>query len=347
MVAIKPNLFSYATSELSQDAVICWLLAWAGGSGNDAESTLNEVGVEFLSALFQKSGRTLPPVIDSVKVERQYSVKVERQVRRIDILCTINEHIVVLIEDKVGTKAYSGQLDGYVEGLAKRGIHRADIIPVYLQTGDQSSYQGVQQSTYSVFLRSDFLQVLESDAGAKARATSDILEDYYSYLRDIEIAVQNYLEKPVTAWGRRAWQGFYQRLQSELGVGEWKYVANPSGGFHCFHWHHRGDSDSKQYLLLEEKKLCFKIEVSDPKNRKSLRSKWHNRVAAAGLANSVDVERPQRFGSGLNMTVGIMRNYWVSDEKGLIDIPKTVAVLLAAQAVLDDSNAEFVRAITN
>ena len=26
---MKPNLFKYATSELSQDAFICWLLEWA------------------------------------------------------------------------------------------------------------------------------------------------------------------------------------------------------------------------------------------------------------------------------------------------------------------------------
>jgi len=26
---IKPNLFKFATSELSQDAFICWLLSWA------------------------------------------------------------------------------------------------------------------------------------------------------------------------------------------------------------------------------------------------------------------------------------------------------------------------------
>jgi hypothetical protein len=26
---MKPNIFKYATSELSQDAFICWLLAWA------------------------------------------------------------------------------------------------------------------------------------------------------------------------------------------------------------------------------------------------------------------------------------------------------------------------------
>ena len=26
----KPNIFNYATEESSQDAVVCWLLAWAG-----------------------------------------------------------------------------------------------------------------------------------------------------------------------------------------------------------------------------------------------------------------------------------------------------------------------------
>nr|WP_260390277.1 hypothetical protein [Ornithobacterium rhinotracheale] len=28
-MAEKPNLFQYATSELSQDAFLCWLIAWA------------------------------------------------------------------------------------------------------------------------------------------------------------------------------------------------------------------------------------------------------------------------------------------------------------------------------
>ena len=27
----KPNIFNYATKELSQDAVICWLIDWAAG----------------------------------------------------------------------------------------------------------------------------------------------------------------------------------------------------------------------------------------------------------------------------------------------------------------------------
>ena len=31
---MTPNLFDFATKELSQDAVICWLIAWA-----DADAT--------------------------------------------------------------------------------------------------------------------------------------------------------------------------------------------------------------------------------------------------------------------------------------------------------------------
>lgn len=331
-MATKPNLFSYATSELSQDAVICWLLAWAVEPNEGSESALHQVGVEVLSALFHKAGRHFPSAIDSIKVERQ--------VDGIDILCTVNGHIAVLIEDKVGTKEHSGQLDRYLKKISEKGRGFTAIIPIYLQTGDQSSYNKVRQSNYHVFLRRDFLKVLESGAGVMARASSDILADYYGYLLGIENAVESYLEKPVEAWGRRAWQGFYQCLQSELGAGEWKYVANPSGGFFCFHWHRRGDARCKQYLQLEENKLCIKIAVSDPEKRKTLRSQWHRRVEAACLYKGVKVERPLRFGNGRTMTVGIIKDYLVLDENGLIDIPKTVSVLLAAQAVLDGANAE-------
>lgn len=326
-VATKPNLFSYATSELSQDAVICWLLVWAGEAREGSQSALHQVGVEFLSALFRKAGRPLPSAIDSINVERQ--------VGGIDILCTVNGYITVLIEDKVGTKEHSGQLDRYLKNLSEVGSDCTDIIPVYLQTGDQSSYNKVRESSYHVFLRHDLLQVFRSDAGVRARESSDILADYYEYLRNIESAVESYLEKPVKAWGRRAWQGFYQRLQSELGAGEWKYVANPSGGFLCFHWNRRGDTHCEQYLQLEENKLCFKIAVGDPEKRKSFRSQWYKRVVAASLDNGVDVERPLRFGNGRTMTIGIIKDYRMRDENGLIDIPRTVSVLLAAQAVLN------------
>lgn len=38
----RPNLFTYATSELSQDAFICWLAAWADPKFKDADPALHQ-----------------------------------------------------------------------------------------------------------------------------------------------------------------------------------------------------------------------------------------------------------------------------------------------------------------
>jgi hypothetical protein len=39
---MEPNLFNYATSELSQDAFICWLIAWADSSQIENDKNLYE-----------------------------------------------------------------------------------------------------------------------------------------------------------------------------------------------------------------------------------------------------------------------------------------------------------------
>ena len=44
----KQNLFGYATSELSQDAFICWLLSYAIEGGASKDAALHGCAVEFL-----------------------------------------------------------------------------------------------------------------------------------------------------------------------------------------------------------------------------------------------------------------------------------------------------------
>ena len=43
-----PNLFRYAKKELSQDAVICWLIDW---SAHDGDSELSRLGRRFVETL--------------------------------------------------------------------------------------------------------------------------------------------------------------------------------------------------------------------------------------------------------------------------------------------------------
>ena len=51
---IRPNLFHYATSELSQDAFICWLAAWADPKFKEVDPRLYEVAQSFVVSMNQK-----------------------------------------------------------------------------------------------------------------------------------------------------------------------------------------------------------------------------------------------------------------------------------------------------
>lgn len=79
---MKPNIFRWASSELSQDAFICWLLSWA----NHKESKeLYETSKLFIQKL------TNGKVNDFDKIE------VRKQIDNIDILCIIDDCKVILI----------------------------------------------------------------------------------------------------------------------------------------------------------------------------------------------------------------------------------------------------------
>ncbi|MCY4226728.1 MAG: hypothetical protein OXF20_03355 [Gammaproteobacteria bacterium] len=101
--APAPNLFAYATSELSQDAFICWLIKW---SENASDPELRGLGHRFVNAMMSKWGG--PEVKEISKAE------VERQNNHIDVLACINDRHVLLIEDKTHTGKKSGnQLNDY------------------------------------------------------------------------------------------------------------------------------------------------------------------------------------------------------------------------------------------
>ena len=99
---MTPNVFSYVTSELSQDAMLCCLLAWADDGHREAGPALHDLGREFVSSLLRRRMDAVPERFETVRVETQYG--------GIDVLCTVNERIALLIEDKVSTVAHSDQL---------------------------------------------------------------------------------------------------------------------------------------------------------------------------------------------------------------------------------------------
>jgi hypothetical protein len=57
---MRPNLFHHATSELSQDAVLCWLLSWTKPEHSADRPDLHQVGTDLLNLIYQRAQVPLP-----------------------------------------------------------------------------------------------------------------------------------------------------------------------------------------------------------------------------------------------------------------------------------------------
>src|SRR5262245_58648749 len=130
-----PNLFDFATSELSQDAFICWLSSWANPELKEQNRALHATATAFLDRLLGVCKLPEPSDYRSVKVERQFN--------HIDVLLLINGEIAIIIEDKVNTKDHADQLRRYKEVAQEFPNHR--IAAVYLKTGDQCDYRSAEE----------------------------------------------------------------------------------------------------------------------------------------------------------------------------------------------------------
>lgn len=328
---MPPNLFNFATRELSQDAVLCWLLDWARPELKSVNEPLHVLGERILSYFLAENTREALGAITSVDIQRQAG-------GFIDVLCLVNGTVAIVIEDKRYSKEHSNQLTRAVEyAINELNLSAQNVVPVYIQTGDQSDYGEVTAAGFRVVGRSDLLGILDDSAGQAAANVSDIVSDFRRHLRMVEDNVASFRHEPLASWTDAAWRGFYMALQQEFEDGNWDYVANPRGGFWGYWWHWQGNDECEQYLQLEQDILCFKIWVEDANRRRELRHFWHERIMECAAEHAIDVRRPGRFGSGSVMTVAVTSNYRVADATGLLDLAATVRVLKDAMAVLEKS----------
>ncbi|MGP5216481.1 PD-(D/E)XK nuclease family protein [Psychrobacter sp. Rd 27.2] len=332
-----PNLFKFATSELSQDAFICWLLSWADQdyqTGSDKHKALNKVATSILALFFDKANKSLPSHIDEIVVKRQ--------VNNIDVLCIINDTYCVLIEDKVGSIQHSNQLVRYKQFMLNghaQTFTEDKIIPIYLQTHDQSNYKAVLKDGFYPVTRRDLLDLFNSEQNATLQE-SDIYSDYYNYLQSIEEAVQSFKSKPVNKWKKRAWIGFFQHLQSYLGEGHWKYVANKSGGFMGFWAFKQVVGDIAVYLLLEQDKVCFKVSVPSSKEYSKIRNELYKLFKTEASKFDLKVIKPKRFGSGKDMTFAVLDTDIFDGEK-LIDIQQVNRLMDEVQKFVNHTVSQY------
>ena len=316
----KPNLFSHATSELSQDAVLCWLFAWAAPELEREDPHLHRLAQRLVQKCHDLHGYG-PVDVRKLEIARQHG--------KIDILVTINDEYHLLIEDKVGSVEHSGQLERYVSAVADG---TTKVVPVYIQTGDQGNYSGVEAAGYGVLRRKDLLNLM--DPAIRDGCSNAILLDFYHHLAETEAKVQAFASKQLCEWDWHAWQGFFMALQCKLGQGDWRYVSNPSGGFPGFWWARQNGPHSEQYLQLEGERLCFKISVPEKSRCSELKWMWHERLMEVGKATGLKLVKPSKLRSGTTMTVLRLEDYRAADKDGVLDMQTTLETLHTAERVL-------------
>lgn len=317
----SPNLFDVATSELSQDAFITWLLLWGDPKYKQINAHLHNCSVGFIQNLLNTT-------------EEISSVEVGRQWNHIDVWAKINDKYFLIIEDKKGTQEHSNQLARYKSSVEKEFTDKAyNIIPVYYKMDEQSNFSAVQRAGYSVFSRKQMLSVL--DAYTEAH---DVLFEYHSHLMRLHTAIEGYRTLPRNEWNWFAWRGFFSQLQKKLGTGEWDYVPNASGGFLGFWWHwldgNIADVTFKLYLLLEYDKLIVKVESYDKGARNQIRSTLRSLLYPLAQEHTIDMRNYGRVGTNMGIS-RLSEDYRIVDGDKRVDMDRTVANLKMIESLVD------------
>lgn len=314
----KPNIFNYATKELSQDAFIFWLLSWADPKYKHLNSDLTIVATQLLEQFFLVSGFNFPKSINNFKLKKQEA--------NIDIVCYLNEYMII-VEDKTNTKVHSNQLIRYKHYAEEKegGKYLNKVIAIFFKTFDQSNYKKEENDGFSIFTRAMFLKVIAKSEFQNIQ--SDIFQNYLSYILSIEEKVQSYKIKKIEGWSGLSWNGFFKELQCYIDGSNWGRVNNVSGGFMGFWWAFKENQFCTQYLQIEQDNLVLKISSNKANNSKKIREICYKHYLVKAKESELSFKKPTRFGKGKTMTI-LTTKYLIRDESSeLINIESTLQEL--------------------
>ena len=253
-----PNIFDYATRELSQDAFICYLLSF---------------GQEQYKKDFPKEYSVAHKFLEKCGISgKEEILSVERQVEHIDVLIVTTSYILI-IEDKTYTNEHDDQIIRYVKNVRsndKKFAADKKIKVCYFKTGDY--VQGYVPSAEQTILtqedccslkRDDMLELLEN-----TYTDNLIFENFYRRLYSVKERINACDDANIMTWNTEKWFDYlYKTLQGhKFNIG---WVHNASGGFYgCwFDWYEVPcGEDYKQIEIsflengkTSQVKLCYKF----------------------------------------------------------------------------------------
>lgn len=283
----QPNIFDYATSELSQDAFLCYLLVFGKEEYKKDFSEEYTIAHKFL----EKCG------ID----KKEKILSIQHQVKHIDVLIVTTNHILI-IEDKIYTKEHDDQIVRYVKSIRANDKYFASdkkIKVCFFKTGDYvggyipSAGQTIlSQKDCCSLRRQDMIDLLK-----ECKSDNLIFNLFYLRLNSVNERIAKSHDFNIFSWSTEKWFDFlYSKLQGRNFNIDW--VHNARGGFYgCwFDWYNvTGGEDYKQIEIFFENgktsrvKLCYKFSGVDKEttlNSKSFIKDLQRKAVAKGFIAS-------------------------------------------------------------
>ncbi len=168
MLNNKPNIFEFATKELSQDAVFCYIL----DCFNSTEK--RNIAIEFLNLIEF-------PFVDEIK-----EIKIKQQEDHSDIkaIVSLNDNTkkIIVIEDKVFSSLHDNQLERYMNAIKKReNCTDADIFGVFFKIGKQTIWEEklCEASNFRNLDYIDFAKYIERIS--KADSLLEVFSEFFKH----------------------------------------------------------------------------------------------------------------------------------------------------------------------
>lgn len=182
-----PNIFRYATKELSQDAVICWLVACA----KEATGELRDCGMSFVRFLLRSGesrvinarSRECETLSDGDVTEIE---DISPQYSNIDVFFQVKwagELVSVVVEDKTQTEAHSGQLSRYRDIVKSDNVQEEFIKLIYFKSGYVygDEREKAEQAGYCVI---DAAEIVHFFQNGMWSTTHDFIGDFAEHVAD-------------------------------------------------------------------------------------------------------------------------------------------------------------------
>jgi len=267
------NIFKYATSELSNDAFLCWLFSISKDGNSNKNPIEYRVSQGYLNEFCKYKGKI---IVNNDEKD------IVRQEGKIDVLIKgkydNGEEFILTIENKTSSEEHSNQLKRYKNYINKKykriKINNRHFI--YYKNAFQGNIDKITKEGYSVFQIKEIFDLLNKYEAGKSK--NDILKNYYDFIKEKKEEFFIFEKTNIDKWENKAFQGFFYYLLHKIlekyknmthyGFG---YHDNPSGG-HLSLW--VGNDKVKKNKKGEKIGFHLNLETANKKGGK----KWFCRL---------------------------------------------------------------------